>query len=82
MRRILAEIQNGQFAKEWITECQAGRPVFKALLAQRDRHLIELVGAKLRAMMPWITKQDAVKPAVKQTAAPAKTNSKKVVSKR
>ncbi len=82
MRRILAEIQNGQFAKEWITECQAGRPVFKALLAQRDRHLIELVGAKLRAMMPWITKQDAQKPTAIQTKAPVKTNSKKVASKR
>ena len=82
MRQILSEIQSGQFAKEWITECQAGRPMFKALMAQRDRHLIELVGAKLRAMMPWITKQDAGKPAAQQPKAQAKTNSKRVTSKR
>ncbi|MBI3323174.1 MAG: hypothetical protein HYZ95_01770, partial [Candidatus Omnitrophica bacterium] len=55
MRRILEEIRSGRFAKEWINECQAGRPVFKALLAKGDRHLIELVGARLRSMMPWIT---------------------------
>ncbi len=54
MRRILEEIRSGQFAREWITECQAGRPVFKALMAKEERHLVELVGARLRSMMPWI----------------------------
>ncbi len=54
MRRILEEIRSGQFAKEWLSEAQAGRPVFKALLAQGDRHLVEIVGARLRSMMPWI----------------------------
>ncbi len=54
MRKILEEIRSGQFAKEWINEAQAGRPVFQALLARGDRHLVELVGARLRSMMPWI----------------------------
>jgi len=56
MRFILSRIQNGTFAKEWILENQAGRPVF---LAQRKRgaeHLIEKVGAELRKMMSWLKK--------------------------
>ena len=54
MRQILREIQSGQFAKEWILENQAGRPVFQALLKKDERHLIEIVGQRLREMMPWI----------------------------
>ncbi|MBI1953663.1 MAG: ketol-acid reductoisomerase [Candidatus Omnitrophica bacterium] len=54
MRKILEEIRSGTFAKEWITETAAGRPVFKALLERGDRHLVELVGTRLRSMMPWI----------------------------
>jgi len=61
MRRILEEIRSGQFAKEWITETIAGRPVFKASLARWDRHLVEIVGARLRSMMPWITQGAAPK---------------------
>ena len=54
MKKILAEIQSGEFAREWILENQAGRPVFQALArAQRD-HLIEKVGKELRKMMRWI----------------------------
>ncbi|MBI3317923.1 MAG: ketol-acid reductoisomerase [Candidatus Omnitrophica bacterium] len=59
MRKILEEIRSGAFAKEWIAETQAGRPVFKALLASGDRHLLEIVGAQLRSMMPWISPQPA-----------------------
>ncbi len=56
MKKILTEIQTGQFAKEWILENQANAPMFKAL-ANRDRtHLIEVVGDKLRKMMSWIKK--------------------------
>ncbi len=55
MQRMLEEIRSGRFAREWINECQAGKPVFKALLARGDKHLIELVGARLRSMMPWIS---------------------------
>jgi len=54
MRRILEEIRSGRFATEWVSENQAGRPTFKALMARGDRHLVEIVGARLRSMMPWI----------------------------
>ncbi|MEW6103422.1 MAG: ketol-acid reductoisomerase [bacterium] len=55
MTKILAQIQIGSFAKEWILENQAGRPVFNALLAADKNHLIERVGERLRKMMPWIS---------------------------
>ncbi len=54
MRQILAEIQDGTFAKEWILENQAGRPVYNALKRQDEEHLIEIVGKELRQMMPWL----------------------------
>jgi ketol-acid reductoisomerase len=54
MEQILAEIQDGTFAKEWILENQAGRPVFNALKRIDEEHLIEEVGAELREMMPWL----------------------------
>ena len=56
MAQILAEIQDGSFAKEWILENQAGRPVYNALKRMDKEHLIEGVGAELRAMMPWLKK--------------------------
>lgn len=56
MKKILSEIQSGQFAKEWVLENQANRPVYNALLAKGEAHPIEQVGAKLRAMMPWLKK--------------------------
>jgi ketol-acid reductoisomerase len=54
MKRVLAEIQSGDFAKEWILENQAGRPCFNALRARDQNHIIERVGKELRGMMPWI----------------------------
>ena len=54
MEYILDEIQSGEFAKEWILENQAGRPVFNALLKRDAGHLIEEVGEQLRGMMAWI----------------------------
>jgi ketol-acid reductoisomerase len=54
MRKILAEIQTGEFAREWIMENRAGRPVFEALRRRGQQHPIEDVGARLRGMMPWI----------------------------
>ena len=54
MAQILAEIQDGTFAKEWILENQAGRPVYNALKRQDEEHLIEIVGKELRKMMPWL----------------------------
>ncbi len=54
MRRILEEIQSGRFAREFVTENQAGAPTIKAMRRRSQAHAIEDVGAKLRAMMPWI----------------------------
>ena len=54
MEQILAEIQDGSFALEWILENQAGRPKFNALKRMEVEHPIEKVGKKLRAMMPWL----------------------------
>jgi ketol-acid reductoisomerase len=54
MRELLAEIQSGEFAREWILENQANRPVFNALQRQGKEHLIETVGKELRGMMSWI----------------------------
>jgi ketol-acid reductoisomerase len=54
MKRILAEIQNGRFAREWMTENQAGQVEFKAMRRRAAQHPIEDVGRKLRGMMPWI----------------------------
>lgn len=54
MKKILREIQCGEFAKEFILENQANRPVFNALLKKDADHLIETVGEKLRNMMPFV----------------------------
>ncbi|MBI2908594.1 MAG: ketol-acid reductoisomerase [Chloroflexi bacterium] len=54
MAEILEAIQDGTFAREWILENQAGRPVYNALKRQAAGHQIEAVGKKLRAMMPWL----------------------------
>jgi ketol-acid reductoisomerase len=56
MRQILYEVQTGEFAREWILENQARRPVFNALRRQEAAHPIEEVGKKLRAMMGWLKK--------------------------
>jgi ketol-acid reductoisomerase len=54
MKRILAEIQDGTFAREWIAEDDAGRPLFEKYRAEGATHQIEEVGAKLRGLMSWI----------------------------
>ena len=56
MKKVLKEIQNGKFAKEWIKENEVGRPLFNALVKKDENHPIEVVGRKLRSMMPWIKK--------------------------
>ncbi|MDD4360158.1 MAG: ketol-acid reductoisomerase, partial [Syntrophaceticus sp.] len=58
MKYILEEIQDGSFAKEWLLENQVGRPVFNAIQKKEANHLIEVVGKKLRAMMPWLKKSE------------------------
>lgn len=57
MWQTLDEIQDGRFAKEWVLENMAGRPVFNALTRQDADHPIELVGKELRDMMPWLKKK-------------------------
>ncbi|MCK5595280.1 ketol-acid reductoisomerase [bacterium] len=57
MKKVLREIQSGEFARDWILENQANRPVFNALAKKDEKHLIEIVGKKLRSMMPWLTKK-------------------------
>jgi ketol-acid reductoisomerase len=56
MRKILGEIQDGTFAKEWVSEDEAGRPNFSKLQAEGNAHQIEEVGKKLRALMSWTDK--------------------------
>ncbi len=60
MWEILEDIQSGEFAKEWILENQAGRPVFNALTRDAEHHLVEEVGAKLRGMMKWLNKEKII----------------------
>ena len=54
MEKTLEEIQKGEFAREWILENKAGRPVYHALLERDREHLVEKVGEQLRKMMPWL----------------------------
>ena len=60
MKRILKEIQTGQFTSQWMQECKAGQARFKGIRRMNDGHQIEDVGAKLRGMMPWIAKNKLV----------------------
>ena len=54
MKEILDDIQSGRFVSQWMSECAAGQPSFKAMRRRAAEHPIEEVGEKLRAMMPWI----------------------------
>src|SRR5712692_2376059 len=54
MKGLLAEVQSGAFANEWMKENRRGRPRFQELEAQNKTHQIERVGARLRGMMPWL----------------------------
>jgi ketol-acid reductoisomerase len=67
MRRILDEIRNGSFAREWLDENRAGRPNFDRLRHQDREHPVEPVGKRLRAMMPWA---EEGKGAAGESAAP------------
>ncbi|MCX7770661.1 MAG: ketol-acid reductoisomerase [Proteobacteria bacterium] len=60
MKKILKEIQTGEFAKEWILENKAGKPVFNSLTRIGKEHPIEQVGEKLRSMMGWLQKNRLV----------------------
>ena len=56
MKKILTEIQQGKFAKDWMLENQVGRPTYNSLKRIDEEHLIETVGKELRAHMPWLRK--------------------------
>jgi ketol-acid reductoisomerase len=60
MKRILDDIQSGRFARDWVLENAAGQSSFKAMRRRGAEHPIEEVGAKLRAMMPWIAQNRLV----------------------
>ena len=60
MKRILEDIQSGRFVRDFMAENQAGQPSFKATRRRGAEHQIEEVGARLRAMMPWIAKNKLV----------------------
>jgi ketol-acid reductoisomerase len=58
MKKILTEIQSGQFAREWILENKAGAPGFKATRRRERNHGIEEVGKRLRKLMTWINSKE------------------------
>jgi ketol-acid reductoisomerase len=60
MKRILKDIQEGRFVRDWMLEVAAGKPNFNAIRRRDAEHPIEEVGSRLRAMMPWITKNKLV----------------------
>jgi len=60
MKRILEDIQEGRFVSNWMQECKAGQPSFKAMRRNRAEHPIEEVGQRLRAMMPWLKRNQLV----------------------
>ncbi len=60
MKKILGEIQSGEFADEWMSECDNGKVNFKRLEAEGEKHEIEEVGKNLRKMMPWLKEKALV----------------------
>ena len=58
MKKVLEEIQDGRFAKNWLLENQVNRPVFNAMNRIEENHLIEQVGGELRSMMTWLKKHE------------------------
>jgi ketol-acid reductoisomerase len=57
MKRILGEIRDGSFAREWVAEDDAGRPQFTKYAEEGKAHPIEQVGARLRPLMAWIDEE-------------------------
>ena len=60
MKRVLADIQSGRFARDWMLENKVNQASFKAMRKKMAEHPIEEIGAKLRAMMPWIKEKALV----------------------
>jgi ketol-acid reductoisomerase len=59
MKKLLADIQSGAFADEWMAECAAGKPKMKPLAEKESQHPAEQVGRRLRSMMPWLKAGDS-----------------------
>ena len=57
MRKILAEVQEGKFAREWLLENQVGQPHFRALRRITAEHPVEEVGSEVRSMMAWLNQK-------------------------
>ena len=74
MKKILADIQSGAFAREWIEENKTGGRHFAALREKEKQHPIEIVGAQLRGMMSWLPRE------AKKSADTPKESPKKVVN--
>ena len=60
MKRVLADIQSGKFARDWMLENKVNQASFKAMRKRMSEHPIEEIGVKLRAMMPWIKEKALV----------------------
>ena len=60
MKELLADIQSGKFAEEWMTEYRCGSPHFNELRKAAQNHPIEKVGEQLRSMMPWLSENRLV----------------------
>jgi ketol-acid reductoisomerase len=58
MKKILQEIQSGQFTRQWVREYQGGLKQYNKLLQRGEKHLIEKTGQRLRSMMPWMSKKN------------------------
>jgi ketol-acid reductoisomerase len=72
MKKILKDIQDGTFAKEWIEENRQGCPNFNRLREQEKKHPVESVGRELRTMMSWLKQKPAdTSPETKKEAEPA-----------
>jgi ketol-acid reductoisomerase len=71
MRRILAEIQDGTYARKWIAENEAGRPWFNATRRREQDQLVEQVGAQLRSLMPFLDPIDVREETRQPEPAPA-----------
>src|SRR5256714_3093911 len=82
MQRILADIQSGAFAREWIEESRQGGANFQRMRREQNDHLIEQVGATLRAMMPWSEEGKAAAQAHTSPSRPAGAPPKERVAAR
>jgi ketol-acid reductoisomerase len=73
MKRVLAEIQSGKFAKDWMAENKSGRKEFLRMREAGAKHQLETVGEKLRSMMPWIAgNRGCVRPPIGRARGPSR----------